>query len=158
MTARLPLAMLILSCAAIAGAYGMAFLPGGAPPWTVWGLALGSAGALSSTMALGAMRRGRLRPVALLACLLTFLVIGGAFGAAIILPANEGMRAMLVLGLPLRTAIVLYGVGVVPLLFLPLAYAASFNADTLNDADIAQVRQAAQAEAARRDATAESAP
>ncbi|MHB8839265.1 MAG: hypothetical protein ACYC7F_09970 [Gemmatimonadaceae bacterium] len=156
MTARLPLAVLVLSCAAIGGAYGLAFLPGGAPPWAAWGLALGSAGALSSTMALGAMRRGQLRPVALIACLLTFLVVGGAFGAAILLPPAEGAKAALVLGLPLRTAIVLYGVGIVPLLFLPLAYAASFDADTLNDDDVERVRRAALEHAA--DTTPSDAP
>ncbi|HEY3288445.1 MAG TPA: hypothetical protein VGJ96_15090 [Gemmatimonadaceae bacterium] len=143
MTARLPLASLLLSCAAIAGAYGLAFLPGGAPPLAAWGLALGSAGALSSTMALGAMRTGRLRPIALLACVLTFLVVGGAFAVVLLLPPAEGASATLVLGLPLRTAIVLYGVGVVPMLFLPLAYAASFDSDTLNEADIERVRRAA---------------
>jgi hypothetical protein len=143
MTARLPLAALVLSCAAIGGAYALAFLPGGAPLWAAWGLVLGSAGALSSTMALGATRRGRLRPVALVACVLTFVVVAGAFGAALLLPADEGPGARLLLGLPLRTAIVLYGVGIVPLLFLPLAYAASFDADTLNDDDLDRVRRAA---------------
>ena len=151
MTARLPLAVLLLSCAAIAGAYGLAFLPGGAPPWAAWGLALGSAGALASTMALGAVRGGRVRPVALLACILTFLVVAGAFGAVLLLPADEGAGAALVLGLPLRTAIVLYGVGLVPLLFLPWAYAGSFDADTLDDDDLERVRRAARDEAARRD-------
>ena len=49
------------------------------------------------------------------------------------------------LGLPVRTAIVLYGIGLVPLVFLPFAYAVSFDADTLSAADIARVRDAAKA-------------
>lgn len=144
MITRLALAALVLSCTAIAGAYLLAFLPGGAPPLAAWGLALGSAGALSSMMALGAARGGTLRPVALVACVLTFLVVGGAFALALLLPANEGKDAVIVLGFPLRTAIVLYGVGVVPMLFLPAAYALSFDADTLSDADLERVRRAGQ--------------
>ncbi len=142
MITRLALAALVLSCTAIAGAYLLAFLPNGAPPIAAWGLALGSAGALSSMMALGAARGGKLRPVALVACVLTFLVVGGAFALALILPANEGKDAVIVLGFPLRTAIVLYGVGVVPILFLPLMYAASFDEDTLSDDDLERVRRA----------------
>ncbi len=144
MITRLALAALVLSCTAIAGAYLSAFLPGGAPSLAAWGLALGSAGALSSMMALGAARGGKLRPIALVACVLTFLVVGGAFSLALILPANEGKDAVIVLGFPLRTAIVLYGVGIVPILFLPAMYAASFDADTLSDDDLARVRQAGQ--------------
>jgi hypothetical protein len=94
-------------------------------------------------MALGATRGGRLRPMAVAACTLTFLVVSGCFGAALLLPPDEGPGAALVLGFPLRTAIVLYGVGIVPLLFLPLAYAASFDADTLTDEDLDRVRRAA---------------
>ncbi len=144
MITRLALSFLVLSCSAIAGAYLLAFLPGGAPPLASWGIALGSAGALSSMMALGAARGGRLRPIAAVACVLTFLVVAGAFSLALILPANEGKDAVLVLGFPLRTAIVLYGVGIVPILFLPAMYAASFDADTLSDDDLARVRRAGQ--------------
>jgi hypothetical protein len=143
MLTRLILAALILSCSAIAGAYVLAFLPGGAPPLAAWGLALGSAGVLSAILALGAARRGRLRPAALIASVLTFLTVGGAFAAALLLPANEGVHAVIVLGFPLRTAIVLYGVGIVPMLFLPIAYAVSFDADTLTDDDLERVRRAA---------------
>lgn len=144
MPTRLALSALVLSCTAIAGSYLLAFLPGGAPPWAAWGLAMGSAGALASMMALGAVRGGRLRLVPLAASVLTFLVVAGAFGAVLLLPANEGPAAVLVLGLPLRTAIVLYGVGLVPILFLPWMYAASFDANTLSDSDIERVRRAAQ--------------
>ena len=142
MLTRFILAALILSCSAIAGAYILAFLPGGAPPLAAWGLALGSAGVLAAIMALGAARNGRLRPIALGSCILTFLAVGGSFAAALLLPAHEGKDAVLVLGFPLRTAIVLYGVGIVPLLFLPAAYALSFDADTLTEADLERVRRA----------------
>ncbi len=142
MTTRPALLALVLSCTAIAGAYLLAFLPGGAPPIAAWGLAIGSAGVLASMMALGAARGGRLRPMATLASVLTFLVVSGGFGLALLLPANEGRDAVIVLGFPLRTAIVLYVVGLVPLLFLPALYAASFDADTLSDGDLERVRLA----------------
>jgi hypothetical protein len=144
MTTRIVIAALVLSCTAIAGAYTLAFLPGGGPPWAAWGLALGSAGVLASMIALGAARRGRVRALGLIASVLTFLVVSGAFAAALLLPANEGPGMPLVLGFPLRTAIVLYGVGIVPMLFLPIAYAASFDTDTLSDDDLERVRRAAQ--------------
>jgi hypothetical protein len=144
MATRLALAALVVSCTAIGGAYLLAFLPGGAPPWAAWGLALGSAGVLASMMALGAARNGRLRPVPLAASLLTFLVVAGSFGAALLLPGDEGPEAPLLFGLPRRAAIVLYGVGLVPLLFLPWMYAASFDADTLSEADLDRVRRSGQ--------------
>ncbi|MBM3908692.1 MAG: hypothetical protein FJ363_11550 [Gemmatimonadetes bacterium] len=147
MTIRLPLACLALSCAAIGGAYASSFLPGGAPVWAAWGVALGGAGALASMMALGATRRGRVRPIALGVSALTFVVVAGAFGAALLLPP-EAPDAPLLLGLPVRAALVLYGVGIVPLLFLPLAYALSFDADTLDAGDLERVRRAARESAA----------
>ncbi len=143
MLTRLIIAAFVLSCTAIAGAYALAFLPAGAPPLAAWGLALGSAGVLAAVMALGAARHGRLRPIPLAAAILTFLTVAGAFAAALLLPPNEGKAAVLVLGFPLRTAIVLYGVGVVPMLFLPVAYALSFDDDTLTEADLERVRRAA---------------
>lgn len=142
MTVRLPIAIVVFSCVLIAGAYIFALLPGGAPSWAAWGLALGSAGALAGLMALGASRRGQLRPLALVVCLLTFLVVAGAFAAALLLPAREGAASTLWLGLPVRTAIVLYGVGLVPLIFLPAAYAWSFEHEVLSDDDLQRVRRA----------------
>lgn len=137
MTTRFAISALVLSCAAVAGAYLLAFMPGGAPPLAAWCLSLGSAGALASAMALGAMRRGRLPRAARIACAVTFATVAGAFAAALLLP-GDGDR--LWLGLPLRAAIIIYGIGVVPLLVLPWAYAASFDADTLNDADLDRLR------------------
>ena len=52
----------------------------------------------------------------------------GAFGAALALPATEGPGATLLLGLPVRAALVLYGAGALPLVVLPLVYAWAFAA------------------------------
>ena len=145
MITRLALPAFVASCLAIFGAYLLAFLPGGAPSWAAWGMALGAPGALASIMLVGASRDGRIRPVAAVAIALTFVVLAGAFGLALALPPAEGAGGPLMLGLPVRTAIVLYGVGITPLFFLPLAYAAAFDADTLTEADLHRVRAAASA-------------
>ena len=143
MTSRSALRALASSCALVAAAYVLAFLPGGAPPSAAWGLVLGSAGALASLMALGAARAGRVRRGAVVACALTFVVVAAAFGAALLLPANEGPHAPLLLGLPVRTAIVIYGVGLVPLVFLPVIYALQFDADAPTDDELERIRRAA---------------
>lgn len=140
MITRLALAVLTLSCLCIGGCYALAWLPGGAPAWAVWGLSLGGPGALAAMMLFGAARGGRIQSAAAGAIALTFLVLVSAFGLALLLPAAEGPGAVLLLGLPRRTAIVLYGVGVLPLLFLPVAYAASFDAPALSDDALARLR------------------
>ena len=139
---RLVVTFVVLSCLLVGVGYGGAFLPGGAPAWAPWCLAVGTNGALMSLMALGATRRGRLAPSLRLAFVGMFVVCAGAFALALGLPANEGALGPLLLGLPLRTAIVLYGVGVVPIVILPFAYALTFDAETLSDDDLATVRAA----------------
>ena len=46
------------------------------------------------------------------------------------------------LGLPPRAAVVLYVIGFLPVLVLPLAYALTFDALTLSEADLARARAA----------------
>jgi hypothetical protein len=50
-----------------------------------------------------------------------------------------------VLGLPRRAAIVLYGIGLLPLFVLPVAYALTFDEMTLSEEDLERVRRAAAA-------------
>ena len=140
MITRVALTAFVVSCLAIAGAYALAFLPGGAPAWAAWGMAIGGPGTLSAVMLLGAARGGRVRVVVGAAIGLTFVVLAGAFALALVLPVAEGAGGALLLGLPLRTAVVLYGVGIVPLFFLPAAYASTFDAETLTEEDLARVR------------------
>jgi hypothetical protein len=89
-------------------------------------LAFGAALSSVALFVLGAATRHTLgRGVG--ACLVAlFLVMLGAFGAAIVLPAGTATEPIL-LGLPLRLAIVLYGVGVLPLFVLPAVFAATFD-------------------------------
>jgi hypothetical protein len=65
-------------------------------------------------------------------------VIG--FGAALALPATEGPLSTLWLGLPARAAIVIYGVGLLPIVVLPVAYALTFETQTLSAEDVERVR------------------
>jgi hypothetical protein len=54
-------------------------------------------------------------------------VLFGSFGAALGLPADDAANESLLLGLPLRLALVFYGVGFVPLLALPIAFGLTFE-------------------------------
>jgi hypothetical protein len=141
MAKRLALAVLVLSTLAIAAAYASSFLPGGAPPWAAWVMALGTSAIMVASMALGAARRGSVGRLGL-PFAGVFLILAGGFAAVMLLPA-EAPDAPLYFGLPLRAAIVLLGVGLLPLLFLPLAYALTFEEMTLSEEDLERVRRAA---------------
>ncbi|HEX9249550.1 MAG TPA: hypothetical protein VF856_08620, partial [Gemmatimonadaceae bacterium] len=56
------------------------------------------------------------------------------------LPATEGPLSTLWLGLPARAAIVIYGVGLLPIVVLPIAYALTFESQTLSAEDVERVR------------------
>ncbi|HEX8243546.1 MAG TPA: hypothetical protein VF541_08625 [Longimicrobium sp.] len=141
MTKRLALAALALSALAIAAAYAAAFLPGGAPGWAPWPMAMGIPTALVAVMVLGAARGGRVGRLAL-PFAFSFVVLAAGFALALALPANERAGAPLYLGLPLRAAIVIYGIGLFPIVVLPIAYALTFPEQTLNAADLERVRLA----------------
>ena len=134
---------LIASIGAIATAYAAAFAPGGAPSWAPWLLALGIPGALGAIMILGAAR-GRTGIGALkLPFLFVFVVLASGFCLALGLPANEAPGATLFLGLPVRASIVIYGIGLLPIVVLPVAYAITFDTQTLTESDIQRVREIA---------------
>jgi len=152
MTRRTSLAALLGGTLAIAAAYGSAFLPGDPPKWAAWALGIGCATVMVAASALGAARAdrgvGRLKwPFAFV-----FLVLAGGFGAVMVLP-DEPAGAPLWFGLPLRAAIILIGVGLLPLLVLPIAYALTFDEMTLGEEDLERVRAAALA--ARKQSLAE---
>ncbi|MBA2239290.1 MAG: hypothetical protein H0W24_11405, partial [Lysobacter sp.] len=69
-----------------------------------------------------------------------------------------GAAEPLLFGLPQRAAIIVYGVGLLPTLVLPVAYALTFEAQTLRDEDLERVRAVGRAWRAAQDAGAESAP
>jgi hypothetical protein len=144
MTNRISLAALLASVLAIGAAYGSAFLPGGAPAWAAWAMALGTATMMVATMALGAARQGRLGKL-WIPFAFVFLTVAGGFGWVLAMPATESVASPLWLGVPARAAIVLYGIGFLPLLVVPFAYALTFDQATLSEADLERVRAAATA-------------
>lgn len=146
---RVALGATATATAGIAVSYAAAFVPGGAPAWAPWTLAASVSVAMVSLAALGAARRDGRVGVVLLPLGMTLVLLIACFAAALALPSGAVGSERIVLGLPLRAAIVLYGIGIVPAFILPLSYALTFDSHTLTEADIARVREAARA--ARKD-------
>ena len=150
-TRRAALAVLILSIGAIAVAYASAFQPSGPPIWAAWLLALGIPLSIGAIMILGAARGnhgvGSLKgPFAFV-----IVVLAAGFCAALLMPATESANSALWLGLPARAAIVIYGVGLLPTIVLPIAYALTFETQTLRTEDLEQIRALARRSAAAND-------
>ena len=143
------LVVLFLCMAAIGAAFAAAIITGRIPAWNAWVMAVATSFAMVATMALGAARTGQ-RCGGLRHLFVPFaavlLIMLGAFAAALLLPAAA---EPLLLGLPRRAAIVLFGIGVLPVLILPIAYALTFDDLTLTEADIERVRAAASDSEAR---------
>lgn len=131
--------LIVLSVLLVGAGYAAAFIKA-ARAWAPWCLAVGTTALLMALTALGATRRDTLATVLRLTFVAIFVLCAGAFCIALALAANEGDAGPLLLGLPLRTALVLFGVGVVPIAVLPFVYAATFDAFTLSDADLARLR------------------
>lgn len=142
MVKRLALSGLVLSTVLIGAAYAAAFLPGGAPAWAPWLMAVGTAGSMAAVMALGAERNGRIGRL-WIPFAFTFVVIAGGFGAVLALPPADPSDPALWLGLPPRAAIVMYGIGLLPLFVVPVAYALTFDGRTLSAEDLERVRRSA---------------
>ena len=139
-TRRAALVTLFAAVIAIALGYAAAFRRAGTPEWAPWLLAVGIPLALGAIMVLGAAR-GR-RGIGSLGIPFAFVVatLAVGFGAALALPPSEGPLSKLWLGLPARAAIVIYGVGLLPIFILPIAYALTFETQTLSAEDVERVR------------------
>jgi hypothetical protein len=138
---RAAVVVLFVSIAAIAIAYGAALVTRGASTLAPWIAAIAVPISLTAIMILGAVRGdkgiGRLAiPFGFVALI---LIVG--FLAALILPATESATSSLWLGLPVRAAIVIYGIGVLPIIVLPVAYALTFETQTLTAQDVERVRE-----------------
>lgn len=131
-----------VSTALLTVAYGLAFLPGAPERLAPALLALGTAGILAGVLALGAERGGRLG-VLWVPVLFVVVVVGGGLVALVLMPPAGPADPTLVLGLPPRAALLLYGIGLLPTLVVPVAYALTFERLTLSDEDLARVRAAA---------------
>lgn len=136
-----PIRGLLISAAIIAAGYGAAF---GGPAWTdlgAWLLAAGNALLVPSAMALGAPLKGRFGGVLSAALAGTGLVIVAAIGMALLVGPSESPDSTLLLGLPRRAAIVLLGVGVIPMLLLPALFAATFDEGPFEAGRIANLKR-----------------
>lgn len=147
---RTTVVVLFLSVAAIALGYAGAFARNGPSPWSAWMVAIAVPIAIVAIMILGAIRGqagiGRLKIPFVFVALI--LIVG--FIAALALPATESATSKLWLGLPLRAAIVIYGIGLLPIVVLPVAYALTFETQTLSAEDVERVRELGRAHAQRR--------
>ena len=144
---RAAVIVLFISIVAIALAYSAALVTRGASTWAAWIAAIAVPIALTAIMILGAVRGdkgiGKLRiPFAFVA-----LILIAGFLAPLMLPATESSTSVLWLGLPLRAAIVIYGIGVLPIIVLPVAYALTFETQTLSAEDVQRVRELGRANA-----------
>ncbi|MFW6079233.1 MAG: hypothetical protein ACODAE_06415, partial [Gemmatimonadota bacterium] len=142
MVKRAALTTLLLAVAVLALAYASAFLSGGPPRWAVWAFALATPASLVAVMALGAARAGRLGPLGG-AFALVFLLLAGGFALVLLLPPEDPTDPVLWLGLPRRAAVLIYGVGLVPLVLVPVAYALTFDSLTLDAEQLERVRRIA---------------
>jgi len=138
---RFTLLALLASVLAVGAGYATAFLPGGVPPWGEWLFMLGTVASLVSTMALGAVRHGRIGVLAL-PFGLVFGILAVGFGTALALADPDPLDPVLWLGLPPGAAIIMYGIGLLPILLVPLAYALTFERQTLSEDDWRRVREA----------------
>lgn len=124
---------------AIGVVYAVALVTGTAPAWGGAVFAIAIATALVAFMLLGVARAGIRIGVLWLAFAYVFIVLAGGFLLALTLPAEEP-GARLVLGLPLRAAIIMYAIGLFPAFVIPLAYARTFDRLTLSEDDLRRVR------------------
>jgi hypothetical protein len=145
---RAAVGTLALATVAIAVAYASAFREGGAPRWASWTMALAVPVALVATMTLGAARRGRLPAGTLAAFVFVGALLAGGFSLALALPDGLGAAEPLWLGLPRRAAVIVYGVGLLPVVVLPVVYALTFDAQTLRPEDQERVEAAGRARTA----------
>lgn len=136
---RVALVALVLSTCAIGAAYASAFASGGSPEWAAWLFAAGTTGVLVATLALGAVRRDRGLGRLVVPFIIMTVLLGGGFALVFALPGDLGAAEPLLLGLPRRAAIVLYVIGLLPILVLPVAYALTFADQTLRPEDLERI-------------------
>jgi hypothetical protein len=151
-TRRSALIALFIGILAIAGGYAAAFTRGGTPSWAPWLLALGIPLSLGAIMILGAARGARGIGPLKLPFLFVVAILAIGFCAALALPATDSALSRLWLGLPARAAVVIYGVGLLPIVVLPIAYALTFETQTLSAEDVERVRELGRAYKDRVDA------
>lgn len=140
MATRLGWLALVGGLLAQAATYIVAMVISPEAPLIAWLAVLGIAATLTGTLVLGAARGDTLSRPAKVAALSLFVILVGCFAAAMLLPP-EGVDGPLWLGLPRRAAIVLFGVGVLPMLILATAYAMDTRGDPLDAEALAELHR-----------------
>ncbi len=145
MTRRWSLLVILVSMLVIGAGYTSAFLPAGAPRAATFAFALATAALMTAIITLGAGSSGK--PLGRLRWVFAFTFVTLAAGFCLALTQTAVNTERLYFGLPAGAAIILYVVGLLPMIVLPVAYALSFERTTLNDAELAELRrQLAQAQ------------
>lgn len=147
MTKRPALVTLALSGAALALAYGLA-LGGNAGLVAPVLMIISIPTMMIALMVLGAQRDGRLGRLWLPFAAVWMLLVT-AFLAVLLLPADTTVAPHILLGVPRRAAIVLYAIGMLPLIGMPFAYALTFDDFTLTESELARLRNEVRAIHAR---------
>ncbi len=134
-----PIALIAVSSLVLVLGYAAAWWPGGAPRWVAVSFALATVAQLAAFCLLGARRRdGRTGAVAP-GVIAAGVLVAVAFVTAIVAP-DPGAAEPLLGGLPRRTAIVLYGIGIAPLAILATVFVRTFDAWAPTDEDVARLR------------------
>jgi hypothetical protein len=136
---RFALALLFFSMVVLAVAYATALLPGGSPPFAPWIFALGTASSMVAVLILGAARKGAGLGALKWVFAFCFVSVAGGFAVALMAPPVTA-TSRLWLGLPAGAAAILFLVGLVPMLILPVAYALTFDRVTLAGEDLEDIR------------------
>jgi hypothetical protein len=139
---QLALGAIFVSALAVMVAYLSAFLPGGSPTWAAWLFMAGTSVMMVATMALGAARNGSIGKLWIPFALVLVILFAG-FGTVLALPPADPSDPTLWLGLPPRAAIVLFGIGFLPLFLVPVSYAWTFSEQTLAPGDLDRIREEA---------------
>ncbi len=129
---------LAMSVAIAALSLGAAFGSAGPGVWPAIGLAWSTALLLGSLVALAARRGAKGRGLLLGSAALT-LSIGTGLTAAL-LQGVPSTSSSLWGGLPPGAALLIYGVGLLPALVVPVVYALTFDRSTLGPDDLQRLR------------------
>ena len=132
------LRLVVVGLLAAVAAYGDALIAGAATTASGWLMAFALVLVLPATLALGARRSRGTSRLAVSVAVLLGVVLAAGFGLALGLP-DLGSNEPLWLGLPRRAAVIVYGVGLIPLLFLPWAYARTHTGTDLDAATVADL-------------------
>ena len=147
---RLAVSTLALATGAIALAYLLAFLPGSGGRLSAGLMIVGMATMAVSLMTLGGVREGERFGLLGVAFGFVFVVFVAGFGIPLLMSGAESQATHLWLGLPPRAAIIVYGVGFLPVFVLPFVYARTFEQRTLKPEDLERIKALASENAGSR--------